>query len=106
MKTQQTGSKTEPDEENTTLALIIKCPKCRTQRAFKFNDTLATVMTRESSGMEVSTFCEKCSRRIAIQFCWTKRWVPGWTVEKVVFREAVTVEDHFGLSPQEGEKII
>lgn len=106
MKTQQTGSKSKPTDENDILALIIRCPKCKTQRAFKFNDSIAAVMTRESSGMEVNVFCEKCSRRIAVQFCWTRRFLPGWTVEKILFKEAVTVEDHFGLSPEQGGKII
>jgi hypothetical protein len=106
VKTQQTGSKNKPTDENDVLALIIKCPKCRTQRAFKFNDSMANVMTRESSGLEVNVFCEKCSRRIAVQLCWTKRWLPGWTAENVLFKEAVTVEDYMGLSPQKGEKLI
>jgi hypothetical protein len=106
MKTQQTGSKSKPDDGDNILAFIIKCPKCRTQRAFKFNDSFANVATRESSGLEVNTWCEKCSRRIAVQVCWTKRFLPGWTVEKLTFKDSVTVEDAFGMSPQKGERII
>jgi hypothetical protein len=106
MKTQQTGSKSRPGDDDNILALVIKCPKCRTQRAFKFNDSIANVMTRASSGMEVNVFCEKCSRRIAIQLCWTRRFLPGWTVQKLTFKDSVTVEDHFGLSQEEGEKLI
>lgn len=106
MKTQQTGSKSRPGDDDNILALIIRCPKCRTQRAFKFNDSIAQVMTREASGMEVNVFCEKCCKRIAVQLCWTRRFVPGWTVEKILFRESVTVEDHSGLSPEKGERII
>src|SRR2546425_1219693 len=55
--------------------------------------------------LENNAWCEKCSRRIAIQLCWTRR-TPRWTTEKIILGKAVTVEDHFGMSREEGEKII
>lgn len=105
MKTQQIGSQVEPIKENDTLAFIIKCPKCRTQRAFRVNDSFALVATRKSSGLEIDTWCVKCSRRIAIQLVWTQRQLK-WPSEKIVFQKAVTVEDHFGMNPQHDEKIV
>lgn len=105
MKTQQTGSSQKPGPFENVLALIVKCPECSTQRAFKVNDSFGETITRLSSGYELTTWCEKCNRQISIQLCWTKRHL-GWTVEKITFEKAVTVTDNLGMSPEEGEKII
>jgi len=106
MKTQQTGSRQAPGpSDDNVLALIIKCPLCSTQRAFKVNDAFIKVATRLSSGIEYNTWCEKCGRRFAVQLCWTRRH-PKWVSEKIVFENAVTVEDTFGMGPEEGGKSI
>jgi len=105
MKTRQTGSRQEPGPNEDTLALIIKCPDCNTQRAFRINDAFFSVLTRRSSGAEYDTWCEKCGRRISIQMCWTHRHAK-WVSERVLFGDRVTVEDDSGLLPQHGEKIV
>lgn len=105
MKTSQTGSRIEPDSQENTLALIITCQDCQHQRAFRVNDSFTLTITRKSSGMRVDTWCENCGRRISVQLCWTRRH-PRWVAERVVLKDAVTVEDKNGLLPQEGTKLI
>jgi hypothetical protein len=99
------GSEIPPSKDDDVLALIIKCPKCQTQRAFKVNDGFMLVITRKSSGTEYSTICEVCDHRFNVQLAWTKRH-PMWVAEKLVFTKSVTVEDDFGMSKSEIEKKI
>jgi hypothetical protein len=105
MKTEQTGSRQKPGPFDDTLAIIIKCQECHTQRAFRVNDSFGVTITRQSSGAEYSTWCEKCGRRISVQLAWTKRH-KGWPAEKILFEDAVTVVDQFGLTPEKGQKLI
>ena len=105
MKTQQMGSEIPPSEENDVLALIIKCPKCQTQRAFRVNDGFMTVMTRQSSGTEYSTICDVCNHRFNVQLAWTRRH-PAWVAERLVFQKLVSVEDDYGMTKAEGGKSI
>lgn len=106
MKTIQIGSETAPPKEDDTLALIIKCPKCDTQRAFRVNDSFMLTVTRKSSGCQYNTSCTICGYRFNIQLVWTKRRVPGWIVERITFKKAVEVRDDFGLTPIAGNKEI
>lgn len=105
MKTQQTGSEIPPPKYDTTLALIIKCPKCQTQRAFQVSDAFMLVINRVSSGAEYSTVCEECGYRTSVQLAWTKRHL-GWISERLIFTNIVTVEDDCGMNKQEGGKEI
>ena len=105
MKSQQYGSDIPPSHDDDILALIIKCPKCQTQRAFKVNDGFMLVSTRLSSGTEYSTVCEECDYRINVQFAWTRRH-PRWVAERLVFTKMVMVEDDFGMTKAEGGKSI
>jgi hypothetical protein len=105
MKSQQAGSEVSPPKEDDILALIIICPKCQAQRAFKVNDGFMMVVTRASSGAEYSTTCDLCGYRIIVQLAWTRRHL-GWTTEKLVLTKAVGVEDEFGLRKQHGGKSI
>jgi hypothetical protein len=105
MKSQQIGSSIPPEKDQDTLALIIKCPKCQTQRAFKVNDGFMLVMTRQSSGTEYSTMCDACGYRINVQIAWTQRHF-GWVAERLVFTKSVAVEDEIGMFKAEGGKEI
>jgi DNA-directed RNA polymerase subunit RPC12/RpoP len=105
MKTKQIGSEKPPENENDTLALIIRCPECDTQRAFRINDTVALVITRKSSGAKYETWCEICGHRITFQIAWTKRH-PGWVAERLSLTDYVTVEDSNGMSKTKGGKLI
>lgn len=105
MKTSQTGSRKPPGPDEDTLALIIKCPDCSTQRAFKVSDGFVGVITRLGAGVEYDTWCMKCGRRIAVQLCWTRRH-SKWVSEKIIFDDAVTVQDEIGLRPEQGGKSI
>lgn len=104
-KTNQLGSVIPPKKEDDTLALIIKCPQCDTQRAFKVNDGFMTVITRSSSGAEYSTVCGKCQNRFSIQLVWTRRH-PGWTTERVTFENAVIATDDYDMRERKGGKAI
>jgi hypothetical protein len=99
------GSEIPPKKDEDVLALIIKCPKCQTQRAFKVNDGFMLVMTRESSGTEYSTICEVCEHRFNVQLAWTRRH-ERWVAERLVFQKMVSVEDDYGMSKAEGGKAI
>lgn len=103
MKSQQIGSEIEPPKDDDTLALIIKCPKCDTQRAFRVNDSFMLTITKKSSGVQYNAACEICGHVTNIQIIWTKRH-RGWTVEGITFKKAVAVEDEFGLKPIAGKK--
>jgi hypothetical protein len=105
MKSQQTGSEIPPDKGADVLALIIRCPKCQTQRAFRVNNGFMLVVTRKSSGAEYSTACDVCKYRFNVQLVWTKRH-KNWVSERIVFKKIVTVEDDFGMTKQEGGKEI
>lgn len=105
MKTQQIGSEKAPEGESDTLALIIKCPGCGTQRAFRVNDSFALVMKRESSGAEYVTWCEVCDHRISFQIAWTKRH-PGWVGEELSFTDYLTIVDDAGMRKTKGGKQI
>jgi hypothetical protein len=105
MKTQQIGSEIEPPKDDDTLALIIKCPKCDTQRAFRVNDSFMLTITRKVSGCQYNTSCTICGYRIGVQLIWTKRHL-GWVAEKITFKKAIAVEDEPGLRPTEGTKQI
>jgi hypothetical protein len=105
MKTRQSGSVISPESAEDTLALIIRCQKCDTQRAFRVNDGFAAVVIRKSSGVEYVTWCEKCGQRISVQLCWTKRH-KHWLSERIILKDAVSVEDEFGLGQTEGVKRI
>lgn len=104
-KTIQLGSTIPPKGENDTLALIIKCAKCDTQRAFRVNDGFMGVILRKSSGLEYSTVCSKCQTRFPIQLVWTRRQ-PGWTAERVTFENAVRVTDNLEMYKREGGKAV
>jgi DNA-directed RNA polymerase subunit RPC12/RpoP len=105
MKSQQIGSEIEPPKSDDTLALIIQCPKCNTQRAFRVNDSFMLAITRKSSGCQYNTACDTCGYKVSVQLIWTKRHL-GWTVEGITFKKAVAVEDDFGLKPITGNKEI
>jgi hypothetical protein len=105
MKTQQIGSEIEPPTSDDTLALIMQCQVCDAQRAFRVSDSFMLTITRKASGCQYNSWCTVCGHRIGIQLVWTKRHL-GWTVEKVAFKKAVTVEDEFGLNKTEGIKQI
>lgn len=105
MKTEQIGSEIEPPEEDDTLALIASCPKCDTQRAFKVNDSFMLTITRKSSGCRWITYCSICGYELSVLLAWTQRH-PGWLTERLTFKKAVCVEDHFGMNPAKGKKEI
>lgn len=105
--TLQKGSATEPKDSDRTLAIIIICPNCDTQRAFKINDAMEeAILPRNSSGMEWITWCEECGREFKFQLCWTER-KPGWTGEKIIIKEEIgSVEDMMGLTKTKSERTI
>jgi hypothetical protein len=105
MKTQQTGSEVPPGKGDDTLALIIKCPACDAQRAFRINNAAMLTLTRQSSGCEYTTECEICGHIVTIQLIWTRRHL-GWVAEKIVFTKGVTVEDDLKMTKSEGRKQI
>lgn len=105
MKSQQTGSEIPAGENEDVLALIIKCHKCDTQRAFKVNDSFALTITRASSGVEYTTKCNICGHPIGVQLAWTQRHF-GWVAERLVFTKSITVEDQIGMFKAEGGKEI
>jgi hypothetical protein len=72
-RSQQIGSEIAPSEEEDTLALIMRCPKCDTQRAFRVTDSFAMAVTRKSSGCQYNASCTICDYRLEIQLVWTRR---------------------------------
>jgi transcription elongation factor Elf1 len=104
-KNQQIGSEIEPPKDDDTLALIIQCPKCNTQRAFRVNDSFMLTITRKTSGCQYNVACSICGHQTNVQLIWTKRHL-GWTVEKISFKKSIAVEDEFGLNPTKGTKEI
>ena len=105
MKTEQTGSRKQPGPFDDTLGLIITCVDCGTQRSFKVNDSFGVTIIRQSSGMEILTWCEKCGQKIKVQLAWTKRH-RSWTVEEIFYEDTVTVIDEYGLKEKKGAKVI
>ncbi len=102
-KSQQIGSEIEPPKDDDTLTLIIQCPKCNTQRAFRVNDSFMLTITRKSSGCQYNVSCDTCGHETYVQLIWTKRHL-GWTVEKIGFKKAVAVEDENAMRKTKGEK--
>jgi hypothetical protein len=98
-------TRSNTSQRGGVLALIVKCPKCQTQRAFKVNDRFMLVVTRQSSGTEYSTVCEECGHRSGVVLAWTQRH-PRWVSERLIFTKTVTVEDDYGMTKQEGGKKI
>jgi hypothetical protein len=105
MKSQQTGSETPPGGDDDTLAIIIKCPACDTQRAFRINNAAMLTLTRKSSGCEYTVECDLCGHLVTIQLIWTRRHL-GWIAESITFKSAVTVEDDFKMKKIKGGRKI
>lgn len=105
MKSRQLGSETPPQKEDDTLALIMRCPACDTQRAFRVNDSFMLTLTRKVSGCQYNASCTICGYQMEIQLVWTRRHL-GWVAERITFKKAVAVEDENGLRPSAGNKEI
>jgi hypothetical protein len=102
-KSQQIGSEIEPPKDDDTLALIMECTKCDTQRAFRVNDSFMLTITRKVSGCQYVASCSICGHEVSIKLIWTRRHL-GWVAEKITFTKSVSVEDEFKLKPTKGKR--